>query len=113
MMERVNRYLTGPLSGLSCGLAVFGFAESIVASSGTGASHDLANFGGVALGLVAWAATASHQRRRARRGAPEQPFASIAVGWAAAMLLCLMALWAAVMVVLIAIARGVPLYSSG
>jgi hypothetical protein len=60
---------------------------------------------------VAWVAAASHQRWRVERGAPgQQPFASIGVGWAAAMLFGLIAFGAGIIVALIAIARGAPVY---
>jgi hypothetical protein len=109
----MNRYLVGPLSGLSCALVAEAILQSLLAKSGTGETHDIATFAGVACGLVAWAATAWNQRRHARCGSPEQPLVSIAAGWAAAVLAVMVVLVAGYITLLIALANGASLVPGG
>jgi hypothetical protein len=109
----VNRHLTGPLSGLSCALAVEVLGQSIFARSPTGTTHDMVHFAAIAFGLVAWVAAAVSQRRGVRRGAPEHPLASIAVGWAAAVLSGVIALMMGYIALLIAIRAGAPIFAPG
>ena len=109
----MNRHLAGPLSGLSFALVSEALLQSLAAKSGTGETHGIATFAGIACGLVAWAATAWSQRRRVKRGLPEQPLASIAAGWVTTALFVLLVLIAGYIVLVVALANGASLVPGG
>lgn len=109
----MNRHLVGPLSGLSCALVFEALLQVKVARSGTGATHDLADFAGIACGLVAWAAATVSQRRCIKRGSPERPLFSIAVGWVTAVLAVMVVLMIGYIALVIALANGASLMPGG